>query len=152
VRAQRSWRFPQYGNQRRQEQDGTSTDVGQEVAFTVPLVFSYGTLQEEHVQLTTFGRRLYGQRDELPGFEPSLVGIDDPQVLATTGKTHHSNVTFNGRNDSRVRGTVFELTDAEVAAADRYEQLSAYRRIAVILGSGKQAWVYVDARSAPEVA
>jgi gamma-glutamylcyclotransferase (GGCT)/AIG2-like uncharacterized protein YtfP len=82
-------------------------------------------------------------------FEPSLVRIEDPLVVATSGKTHHANVTFNGRNDSRVSGTVFEISDAELAAADQYEQLASYRRVAGTLASGKQAWVYVDARSAP---
>jgi gamma-glutamylcyclotransferase (GGCT)/AIG2-like uncharacterized protein YtfP len=115
----------------------------------MPLLFSYGTLQEDEVQLSTFGRLLQGQKDELPGFEPSLVKIEDPQVVATTGKTHHANATFNGRQDSRVSGTVFEITDAELAAADEYERLAEYKRIPVTLGSGKQAWVYVDARSAP---
>ena len=118
----------------------------------MPLVFSYGTLQQEHVQLATFGRLLQGRRDELPGFEESLVAIEDPQVVATSGKTHHSNVTFNGRDDRRVSGTVFEITDAELAAADQYEQLAAYTRIAVVLASGRHAWVYVDARSAPGAA
>ena len=112
----------------------------------MPLVFSYGTLQEERVQLSTFGRLLNGQRDELPGFEQSLVRIEDPHVVATSGRTHNANVTFNGRSDSRVRGTVFEITDAELAAADQYEQVAAYKRIAVALASGKQAWVYVEAR------
>ena len=116
----------------------------------MPLLFSYGTLQQENVQLSTFGRLLQGQRDELLGFEQSLVRIEDPQVVATSGKTHHANVTFNGRNDSRVIGAVFEITDAELAAADQYEQLARYKRVAVMLSSGKQAWVYVDARSAPE--
>jgi len=115
----------------------------------MPLLFSYGTLQQENVQLSTFGRLLQGQRDELLGFEQSLVRIEDPQVVATSGKTHHANVKFNSRNDSRVSGTVFEISDAELAAADRYEQLAAYKRIAAMLASGKQAWVYVDARSAP---
>jgi hypothetical protein len=101
------------------------------------------------VQLSTFGRLLQGQRDELPGFEQSLVRIEDPQVVATSGNTHHANVTFNGRNDSRVSGTVFEITDTEIAAADRYEQPAGYKRISAMLASGKQAWVYVDARSAP---
>ena len=115
----------------------------------MPLLFSYGTLQQPGVQLSTFGRRLEGYKDELPGFEPSLVRIEDPQVVAASGKTHHANVAFNGRNDSRVRGTVFEITDVELAAADQYEQLAAYKRVAVTLVSGKLAWVYVDARSAP---
>jgi gamma-glutamylcyclotransferase (GGCT)/AIG2-like uncharacterized protein YtfP len=115
----------------------------------MPLLFSYGTLQQENVQLSTFGRLLQGQKDELLGFEQSLARIEDPQVVATSGKTHHANVTFNGRNDSRVSGTVFEISDAELAAADQYEQLAAYKRIAVMLASGKHAWLYVDARSAP---
>jgi gamma-glutamylcyclotransferase (GGCT)/AIG2-like uncharacterized protein YtfP len=114
----------------------------------MPLVFAYGTLQEENVQLSTFGRLLHGQRDELLGFEQSLVRIGDPQVMTTGGKMYHSNVRFNGRNDSRVNGTVFEVTDAELAAADQYEQGAAYTRVAAMLASGKQAWVYVDARSA----
>jgi gamma-glutamylcyclotransferase (GGCT)/AIG2-like uncharacterized protein YtfP len=115
----------------------------------MPLVFSYGTLQEESVQRATFGRLLEGRRDELPGFEQSLVKIEDPQAAAGSGRTHHANVTFNGRPDSRVSGTVFEITDAELVTADRYEQLAAYIRIAARLASGQQAWVYVDARTAP---
>jgi hypothetical protein len=115
----------------------------------MPLVFAYGSLQQERVQLSTFGRRLDGQRDALVGFEPSRVKIEDPKIAAATGETHYGNVTFNGRRDSHVSGTAFELTDAELAAADRYERTANYVRIAVTLASGKQAWVYVDARSAP---
>jgi gamma-glutamylcyclotransferase (GGCT)/AIG2-like uncharacterized protein YtfP len=115
----------------------------------MPLLFSYGTLQQHEVQLSTFGRALHGQRDELPRFEQSSVRIEDPQVVVTSGKTHHANVAFNGRNNSRVSGTVFEITDDELAAADEYEQLASYKRIPVTLASGKQAWVYLDARSAP---
>ena len=85
----------------------------------MPLLFSYGTLQQNDVQLSTFGRLLEGHMDELPGFEPSIVRIEDPQLVAASGRTHHANVTFNGRSDSRVSGTVFEITDAELAAADR---------------------------------
>ena len=112
------------------------------------LLFSYGTLQQEDVQLSTFGRLLQGQRDELLGFEPSLVRIQDPHEVATSGKTHHANVTFNGQNDSRVSGTVFEITDAELAAADRYEEPAGYTRIVATLASGTQAWVYLHARAA----
>jgi gamma-glutamylcyclotransferase (GGCT)/AIG2-like uncharacterized protein YtfP len=116
----------------------------------MPLLFSYGTLQLEGVQLSTFGRLLQGQRDELPGFESSPVRIEDPHVVVASGKTHHENVRFNGKSDSRVSGTVFEITDTELAAADRYERLAAYQRVTATLVSGKQAWVYVYARPAPE--
>lgn len=113
----------------------------------MPLLFSYGTLQQADVQLSTFGRQLDGRPDALPGYEASSVPIEDPQVAAASGRTHNSNASFNGRSDRRLTGTVFEVTDAEIAAADRYERLSGYIRIAVALASGKQAWVYVDARS-----
>lgn len=101
------------------------------------------------VQLSTFGRLLQGHRDELPGFEPSLVRIEDPKVAAAAGRTHHANVTFNGRKDGRVSGTVFEVTDAELAAADRHERMAGYTRIVARLASGMEAWLYVDARSVP---
>ena len=75
--------------------------------------------------------------------------IGDPHLIATSGRTHHANVIFDGKNDSRVNGMVFEITDDELAATDRYEQTAAYTRIAATLASGAKAWVYVDARSAP---
>jgi len=116
----------------------------------MPLLFSYGTLQQDNVQLATFGRLLGGERDELVGFDQTLVKIEDPGVVLTSGKTHHPNVTFNGRDESRVRGTAFEITDAELASADHYERLGGYKRIAVVLASGKQAWLYVFAATANE--
>ena len=112
----------------------------------MPLLFSYGTLQEENVQLSTFGRRLNGQRDELAGFEPALVRIEDPQVVTALGRTHHANVRFNGNDDSRVPGMVFEITDAELASVDEYEVAFFYKRVPATLASGKQVWLYVDAR------
>ena len=114
----------------------------------MPLVFSYGTLQEARTQLATFGRLLRGWRDELPGFEQSLVRIEDPRFAASVGRTHHANVTFNGRRESRVPGMVFEITEPELAAADRYEQIAGYKRVTALLASGQRAWLYVDTRSA----
>jgi gamma-glutamylcyclotransferase (GGCT)/AIG2-like uncharacterized protein YtfP len=111
----------------------------------MPLLFSYGTLQNNAVQMSTFGRLLQGQPDELVGFEQSLLRVEDPLFVATSGKALHSIVRFNGRSDSRVSGTVLEVSEAELSQADQYEP-AGYRRIAVVLGSGKQAWVYTDAR------
>jgi len=116
----------------------------------MPLLFSYGTLRQENVQLSTFGRRLDGQRDELPGFELSLVRIEDPQVVATIGKTHHANLKFNGKEDSRVPGMVFEITDTELASVDEYEAVFSYKRGAAMLASGRQAWAYVHAYCEPD--
>lgn len=111
----------------------------------MPLLFSYGTLQQEAVQMSTFGRLLQGQPDELIGFEQSLLRIEDSQFVATSGQADHFIVRFNGRDDSRVSGTVFEISDTELAHADQYEP-AGYKRISAMLASGKQAWVYADAR------
>ena len=110
----------------------------------MPLLFSYGTRQRDNVRLAKLGRLPQGQRDELLGCERSLAWIEDLQVVATSGETHHANVTRNGRNDSRVRGTVSAITDAGLAAADQWGQLAAYKRADAMLASGKPAWVYVD--------
>lgn len=111
----------------------------------MPLLFSYGTLQHEEVQLETFGRKLQGERDLLLGYEPSLVRIPDPAVAARLGRTHHDNVTATGDDWSTVQGTVFEVTDDELAKADGFEAQFLYERVNAGLASGKEAWVYVHA-------
>ena len=112
---------------------------------TPEFLFSYGTLQLESVQLATFGRKLAGTPDELPAFARTLVEITDPDVLATSGETHHPIVAFTGNSADSVSGTVFEVTVQELANADTYE-VDDYKRVAVTLASGVRAWVYVDAR------
>jgi gamma-glutamylcyclotransferase (GGCT)/AIG2-like uncharacterized protein YtfP len=109
----------------------------------MPLIFSYGTLQEEDVQMSTFGRRLQGQQDEIVGYEPCRVRIEDREEAARLGMTHYANLKYNGREDSRLPGMTFEISDAELAKVDRYEAAALYRRIAVRLASGRQAWVYL---------
>ena len=107
----------------------------------MPLLFSYGTLQQEAVQLSTFGRRLRGEPDELVGFEQAVLRIEDPQFVATSGKADHAIVRFTGRDESRVTGTVLEITEQELARADAYEP-AGYERVSATLASGRQAWVY----------
>lgn len=111
----------------------------------MPLLFSYGTLQQEDVQLSTFGRKLEGEKDLLIGFEPSLVRIPDPAVAARLRKTHYDNVKATGDDWSTVQGTAFEVADDELARADAFEAEFNYRRVNVTLASGNDAWVYVHA-------
>jgi gamma-glutamylcyclotransferase (GGCT)/AIG2-like uncharacterized protein YtfP len=107
------------------------------------LLFSYGTLQQEGVQLAQFGRKLSGQPDALVGWHEKVVEITDPEVLAKSGKRFHPIVT-PGRKDDQVPGMVFEVTAEELAAADAYE-VSDYKRVSARLASGKTAWVCVKA-------
>ena len=110
----------------------------------MPFLFSYGTLQQEKVQLTMFGRLLRGHADELIAFEQSLFEVEDPDFVRESGKSLHAIVRFNGQSDSRVGGMVFEVTEDELSLADGYEP-EGYKRISTTLASGKQAWVYADA-------
>ncbi len=107
-------------------------------------LFSYGTLQQEEVQLATFGRRLEGRADALPGYATSLLVIEDAGVIATSGKTHHLLALPSGNPADEVAGVVFKITPEELAAADTYE-VSDYKRVAVRLKSGLEAFVYVAA-------
>jgi gamma-glutamylcyclotransferase (GGCT)/AIG2-like uncharacterized protein YtfP len=77
------------------------------------------------------------------------VRIEDPRVVAAVGRTHHANVAFNGTEDSRVPGMVFEITDAEPARVDEYEAAFLYERVAATLASGREAWLYVHAHGGP---
>ena len=111
-------------------------------------LFSYGTLQLEAVQMAMFGRQLAGTSDALRRFELVLFKIDDPTVVAISGKAHHTMATFTGRASDVVAGTVFAVTPDDIQNADKYE-VAAVKRVAVVLQSGVRAWAYVDARYAP---
>jgi gamma-glutamylcyclotransferase (GGCT)/AIG2-like uncharacterized protein YtfP len=108
------------------------------------LLFSYGTLRQAEVQMASFGRRLAGQPDALPGYASVMLEITDPDVVATSGLKFHPIVVETGNPADEVAGTLFSITEAELAAADAYE-VSDYKRIEVVLKSGKSAWVYVKA-------
>jgi gamma-glutamylcyclotransferase (GGCT)/AIG2-like uncharacterized protein YtfP len=105
-------------------------------------LFSYGTLQLESVQLASFGRRLHGVPDALPGYARTMVEITDAQVLAASGERFHPIVAPSDDPADEVLGTVFRISASELAAADRYE-VADYQRVQVRLKSGTQAWVYV---------
>ena len=109
-------------------------------------LFAYGTLQLETVQMATFGRRLTGSRDALTGFALVPLTIDDPAVVAISGKAQHTMARFTGRQSDVIPGTVFSVSQDEIQSADRYE-VAAVKRVAVVLQSGALAWVYVDALS-----
>jgi gamma-glutamyl AIG2-like cyclotransferase len=108
------------------------------------LLFSYGTLRQPEVQLSTFGRLLEGSPDAIVGFDVDYVTITDQHVIATSGSDRHRILRPSTRANAAVEGTVFAISDAELLAADEYE-VDHYRRISVPLRSGVHAWVYVFA-------
>ena len=108
-------------------------------------LFSYGTLRQLNVQLALFGRVLEGRADVLPGYTMSPLEITDAAVIATSGTAQHTIARESGNLRDELPGTVFRITQAELAAADAYE-VADCKRVAVRLGSGIDAFVYVDAR------
>jgi Gamma-glutamyl cyclotransferase, AIG2-like len=107
------------------------------------LLFSYGTLQDEAVQMANFRRLLSGRPDLLPGYTLVPIIIVDAAVIALSGKSQHKIAKRSNAGDE-VTGMVFEITAAELAAADQYE-VAEYTRVQVTLKSGVKAWVYVGA-------
>ncbi len=109
-------------------------------------LFSYGTLRYENVQMTTFGRKLTGQEDNLPGYSLKKIRITDPDVIAKSGEDVHSIIQFSGDPKDQISGRVFKVSSEELLQADKYE-VADYKRIRVQLGSGIFAWVYVNANN-----
>lgn len=106
-------------------------------------LFSYGSLQEEAVQLATFGRLLEGKPDRLVGYAVTLIPIKDQELVARTGNTHYRNLQFTGAQSDLVEGTVFKVTTTELEQADVYEEDADYKRVRVQLSSGAETWVYL---------
>jgi len=100
-------------------------------------LFSYGTLQYKDLQIATFGHELRGREDSLPGYA---------RTITETGGVLYFNVKPGSSPEDSVSGTVFEITEQELTAADGYEKEREYRRMLVTLRSGVQAWVYYRER------
>jgi hemoglobin len=95
-------------------------------------LFSYGTLRDQQVQMRIFGRLLQGEEDGLPGYRLSTIAI---------GSATYPIVGPGPDAAAVIPGVVFEITGAELVAADAYEG-AEYRRINVRLRSGRDAWIY----------
>jgi hypothetical protein len=104
-------------------------------------LFSYGTLQQESVQIASFGRALQGKPDALPGWRREMVEIIDAEVFCLSGERFHP-ILVPGNDADEIPGMVFEISEEELQRADAYE-VAAYKRIAQRLKSGLEAFVYV---------
>ena len=105
-------------------------------------LFTYGTLRTEEVQLATFGRKLEGHADALPGYTLQMIEIQDQDFVVKSGTAIHRNLQFTGDPSDFVEGAVYSVTLNELEAADAYEP-DGYKRVLVQTRSGANAWVYV---------
>ena len=105
-------------------------------------LFSYGTLQKEKVQMELFGRLLKGTTDILKGYKLSTIEIKDESVLLKSEQKYHLIAILSKDNIDIIEGMVLEISEEELFIADKYETKD-YKRVNVMLESGKEAWVYV---------
>ena len=106
------------------------------------LLFSYGTLQKEKVQMELFGRLLPGTKDVLDGYKISSIEIKDDAFLSKGEDKYQQTLILSNNKLDKTEGTVFEISEDELLLADKYEP-DNYKRIQVALRSGKQAWIYI---------
>lgn len=105
-------------------------------------LFSYGTLQDEAVQLSCYGRVLPGVPDAVSGYLRSTLSVDD--TAGPGSRRCYPVVDASGGDADKVLGVVFRITEPELASTDAYEG-AEYRRVMARLDSGLDAWVYVRA-------
>ena len=105
-------------------------------------LFAYGTLQLAQVQIETFGRKLDGEPDALPGYKLVMTTITNEDFVIKSGTANHRNLQFTDNSADVVEGIVFKVTSNELEQADAYEP-EGYERVRVPLRSGANAWVFV---------
>src|SRR5690349_11472945 len=103
-------------------------------------LFSYGTLQQEAVQQELFERTLSGVPDSLSGYRAMPIELREAP-FSSDDKTVYLIAVHTNTQTDRIEGMVFELEEAELLLADSYEP-EAYKRVQVMLESGREAWVY----------
>jgi hypothetical protein len=108
----------------------------------MPKLFSYGTLQNEKVQIETFGRKPEGNQDYLVGFTTKMIEITDKEVLRKSNQKFHPILEYTGNKNDKVGGMLFEITESELLQADKYE-VDDYKRIECKFLSKKSGFVYV---------
>ena len=106
-------------------------------------LFSYGTLQDDAVQLATFGRKPASRLDALVGYTLRTIRITDQEFVARGGAERQRTLQFTGSVSDVVDGKVLTLTRSELEQADAYEP-RGYQRKLVRLRSGLNAWVYTN--------
>ncbi len=108
----------------------------------IEFLFSYGTLQNHKTQLELFGRIFTGSADILQEYKTATIEIKDEAFLAKGEEKYQQTLVQTKDNNDCIKGTVLELTNEELLLADKYEPEN-YKRISVVLESGKEAWVYM---------
>lgn len=107
------------------------------------LLFSYGTLQDQSIQMKLFGRKLQGSTDSLEGFKMEYIDLNTPDSEWNARFVYPIAIPTNSSEDC-IEGVVYEVSTDDLKIADTYEG-SSYRRIEFVLKSGRTCWFYQQA-------
>jgi gamma-glutamylcyclotransferase (GGCT)/AIG2-like uncharacterized protein YtfP len=99
-------------------------------------LFAYGSLREEEVQKTVFGRILEGVPERLLGYAVKRIEIEEE-----FGLENYPIITPTEDKEDCIEGIVYELTIEELQLSDTYEG-NSYTRIEVPLQSKRMVWAY----------
>jgi hypothetical protein len=104
-------------------------------------LLSFGTLRWNGVQMSLFGHRVPSTPDAIVGYRVGRVTISDPAAIAASGHDIHPALIATGDPSEVVDGEVLELSGDELAAVQRYEEVS-FQRGEVQTRFGRPAWAY----------
>lgn len=96
-------------------------------------LFVYGRLKKPEIQKKIIGRTAESSEDSIKGHKLSQININ--------GEIFPILIKSNSPMDF-VFGLVLKVSEEELKKIDKFET-DDYKRIQVVLSSGKDAWIYV---------
>lgn len=100
---------------------------------TKTYLFSFGTLQDDKVQVALYDRKLTGFKDVLQGY-----------LLSVEKIAHQYPIIYKTSNIAdKIEGVVVEISAIELLKTDRCEGVY-YSITAEIFESGVKAWCYIQ--------
>lgn len=107
----------------------------------MPLLFSYGTLQQENTQQLLLQRILKGTPDTLKGYKLEKLYTANALELTNNQQNFYWRAEISDNKNDTINGMLYNVTKQELQQMDTYEG-NQYRRIKTTFVSGKQGWVY----------
>jgi hypothetical protein len=98
------------------------------------LLFSYGTLRDEKIQLEEFDVtfEIENELEEIKGYDMSEINIDG----------NFYNIVVEGKIESTITGSIVHIPENLIYLVDEYEG-ETYKRISVKTKSGRDCMIYV---------
>lgn len=106
------------------------------------LLFSYGPLNSNELQLKHYGRAFLGREDILSGYLFNNTEINGAHLIANP-TTKLQMARKSSEKNSKIKGMVYEITGEELVKTDRLLAFNA-KRVMVTTDLGSEVWVYIE--------